>query len=93
MRMHALHKERAHCALRQIGGVRADRGPFRLLAKRTAQPAHCLADGVMVDGLVVEPLEKRYNLVKPGTLASPNSWRNGRCSPRRTSALRRVQSS
>src|SRR5271168_2546409 len=36
---------------------------------------------------------KRYSVVKFGTLPSPSAWRNLRCSPSRTSASRKVQSS
>src|SRR5436309_229713 len=55
--MHAPHKERAHRALRQTGGVHGDASPLPLLAQRTTQPAHRFANRA-VDGLVVETLQK-----------------------------------
>jgi hypothetical protein len=36
---------------------------------------------------------KRYSVVKSGTLLNPRTWRSSRCSRKRTSASRKVQSS
>jgi hypothetical protein len=55
--MHAPHKERAHRALRQTGGVHGDASSLAPLAQRTAQPAHRFAD-CAIDGLVVETLQE-----------------------------------
>src|SRR6266403_356292 len=55
--MNAPHKERAHRALRQTGGVHGDASPLPLLAQRTTQPAHRFAN-CAIDGLVVETLQK-----------------------------------
>jgi hypothetical protein len=55
--MHAPHKECAHRALRQTGGVHGDASAFPLLAQRTTQPAHRFANRA-VDG-VLEPARSR----------------------------------
>src|ERR1700730_947915 len=55
--MHAPHKERAHRALRQTGGVHGDARPLPPLAQGTTQPAHRFANRA-VNALVVETLQK-----------------------------------
>src|SRR6267154_4927990 len=88
--MHASHKERAHRALRQTGGVHGDASPLPLWrseprSRRTVSPT---ARSMVWSS---RRCKKRYSVVKSGTLTRPNTWRNSRCSLSRTSASRKVQ--
>ena len=90
--MLASDEEGAHRPRRQAGGIDRHAGPL-------SPPGHTLPNRRTVSPTARASVasstrfRKRYSVVKSGTLLNPRASRSSRCSLKRTSASRKVQSS